>query len=127
MQHFYPQNATIVNDPRFNVDQMSRETSLARPLILTFAHLDPVALGVALGLVSVFWILFATVALLIRGGNVIGPNLALLSQYFIGYTVSWTGAIIGFSYTGIFGFLIGYSFASQFSNSSLLNFDPPPC
>lgn len=111
MQDFYPQNSTITNDQRLNIDVMSRETSLARPLMLTFAHLDPLALGVALGFVFGFWILFATAALLVRGGNVVGPNLSLLSQYFIGYSVSWPGTIIGFLYAGIFGFLIGYSFS----------------
>lgn len=112
MQDFYPQNSTIQDDHRTTVDEMTRETRLARPLILTFAHLDPVALGVALGMVFGFWILFATTVLLIRGGSVIGPNLSLVSQYFIGYSVSWPGAIIGFFYAGICGFLVGYTFSS---------------
>ena len=62
--------------------------------------------GVLFGLV----IFIATNWLLIKGGHinpegeyVVGPHLQLLSQFFIGYKVSFLGSIIGFLY----GFAIG--------------------
>ena len=53
--------------------------------------------------------------LLLRGGTagpqgepVIGPHLALLGQYFIGYRVTFFGSLVGFAYGFIFGFAGGY-------------------
>ena len=67
-------------------------------------------LGLILGLLMGSAIFIATNWLLIKGGHinahgeyVVGPHLQLLSQFFIGYTVSFFGSIIGFFY----GFAIG--------------------
>jgi hypothetical protein len=60
-------------------------------------------LGMALGLVIGLAIFIATNWLIIKGGNPIGPNLTLLSQFFIGYRVTFWGSIVGFAY----GFAIG--------------------
>ncbi len=57
------------------------------------------ALGVTFGLV----IFIATNWLVIKGGDRVGSNLQLLSQYFIGYRVSFLGSIIGF----VYGFAVG--------------------
>jgi predicted metal-binding membrane protein len=54
---------------------------------------------------------FATIWLIIKGGEVIGSNLQLLGQYFIGYTVSIKGAFIGMGYSFLWGFLFGWLFA----------------
>ena len=55
-------------------------------------------------------IFIATNWLVIKGGHItptgeyaVGPHLELLSQFFIGYRVSFLGSIIGFFY----GFAIG--------------------
>jgi hypothetical protein len=77
-------------------------------LIQAFAKLDKVALGLAVGLIAGLALFFATVFLLLKGGNVIGPNLALLSQYFGGYTVTWKGSVIGLAYGFVFGFVLGW-------------------
>jgi hypothetical protein len=111
MQNLHSQNSTVQSDHRPTVDEVTRETALSRPVIITFAHLDPLAMGVAVGVVFGFWVFLATAILLIRGGNVIGPNLWLLSHYFIGFSVSWPGAIVGFLYGGVCGFIFGYTFS----------------
>jgi hypothetical protein len=51
------------------------------------------------------------VILLLRGGENVGSNLVLLQQYFLGYSVSWTGAIVGFLYAAFLGFVTGCAFA----------------
>lgn len=61
------------------------------------------ALGLVLGLLCGLAIFIATNWLVIKGGNQVGPHLGLLSQYFIGYRVSFLGSIIGFFY----GFAVG--------------------
>ncbi len=73
--------------------------------------LDPRAFGVALGSVAAASVVVSTVLLVVRGGEIIGPNLGLLSQYLVGYTVSWPGALLGGTYAFGVGFLLGYVFA----------------
>jgi hypothetical protein len=60
-------------------------------------------LGLTLGVVCGLGLFLATNWLVIKGGNPVGPHLALLSQYFIGYRVSFVGSLIGFFY----GFAVG--------------------
>lgn len=80
-------------------------------LIQAFAKLDKVALGLAAGIIGGLGLFSATVFLLIKGGNPVGPNLALLGQYFIGYTVTWKGSLIGLACGSVCGFILGWSTA----------------
>ena len=85
---------------------------LAEKVILqSFARMDKSALGIALGTVSGLLLFVATLWLVIKGGEVVGPNLQLLSQYFIGYTVSVKGAFVALFYGFLWGFLFGWFFA----------------
>ena len=67
--------------------------------------------GLVCGLLLGFAVFIATNWLVIKGGHinvvtgnyVVGPHLQLLSQFFIGYRVSFFGSIIGFLY----GFAVG--------------------
>lgn len=61
--------------------------------------------GVALGLVCGAGIFVLTLWLVLKGGDEVGPHLALLGQYFIGYTVTWPGAFLG----AVYGFLTGFT------------------
>ena len=65
--------------------------------------LNAKALGLVLGLMSGLILFIATNWLVIKGGHRVGPHLQLLSQYFIGYRVSFLGSLIGFAY----GFAVG--------------------
>lgn len=77
-----------------------------------FARIDPVALGLAVGLVSGLGLFLATFLLLLKGGPVIGPTLSLLGHYLFGYKVTRIGSIVGFFEAGAVGFLLGYVTAS---------------
>ncbi len=73
-------------------------------------RLNAKVMGLILGILMGLAIFIATNWLLIKGGHVdpsgkyvVGPHLRLLSQYFIGYKVSFIGSIVGF----IYGFAIG--------------------
>lgn len=79
---------------------------------IVFAKLDPMAMGVAVGIVSGFTIFVATAILLIKGGPVIGPRLSLLGHFLFGFKMTWGGALIGCLEGGFAGFLIGYTAAS---------------
>jgi len=78
----------------------------------SFARYDPVALGAAVAVVLGVGLFLATAVLLLQNGDgPVGPNLSLLGAYFLGYTVSWTGAILGLVEASFFGFLFGWVLA----------------
>jgi protoporphyrinogen oxidase len=70
-----------------------------------FAKLDRVALGVSIGSTAGVLLFLATLVLVLKAGDVIGPRLGLLSQYFPGYTVTPEGAALGLLY----GFAVGFA------------------
>ena len=51
----------------------------------------------------------ATAWLLIRGGPSVGLHLGLLRNYLPGYSVSWTGSVIGFFEAALIGAVAGWS------------------
>ncbi|MBW1788857.1 MAG: hypothetical protein JRK53_19945, partial [Deltaproteobacteria bacterium] len=63
--------------------------------------------GLVLGLLLGLIIFAATNWLVIKGGDPVGPHLALLSQYFIGYRVTFWGSFVGFAYGFALGTLCG--------------------
>ena len=65
--------------------------------------LNAKAVGLALGLICGLIIFLATNWLILKGGDTVGPHLSLLSQYFLGYRVTFMGSLIGFAY----GFAVG--------------------
>ncbi len=62
----------------------------------------------ATGGVSLF---VATVWLLVRGGPNVGQHLALLGNYLPGYSVTWSGAVIGLVYGSLLGAITGATIA----------------
>ena len=60
-------------------------------------------LGLVLGILFGLAIFVITNWLVIKGGDEVGAHLQFLSQFFIGYRVSFIGSLIGFMY----GFAIG--------------------
>ena len=83
------------------------DTLLAR----SFAKFDGMALGVACGVVLGLTILTATLILILKGGSEVGPTLALLGQFFPGYTVTPVGSLVGLAYGFVSGFVLGWFFA----------------
>lgn len=76
-------------------------------IVIALAKLDPMALGISLGALFSMVIFLATNILIFKGGDVIGPNLMLLGQYFIGYEVTFSGSLIGSVYGFVSGFMLG--------------------
>jgi hypothetical protein len=77
-------------------------------VVLTKAlHLNATVQGVVTGLVGGLVVFFATNWLVLKGGSVVGPHLALLGQFFIGYRVTFLGSLIGFAYAFALGYLVG--------------------
>lgn len=75
------------------------------------ASVHGIVFGLALGLI----IFLATNWLVLKGGEVVGPNLALLNQFFLGYRVTFGGSFIGFGYGFLTGFVVGFFVARVYN------------
>jgi len=84
---------------------------VSKALLAAFAPLHRLAMGVAAGVVLGGLVFLMTASVLIRGPYQGWPNLALLGHYFLGYTVTWFGALIGLLWGFAVGFLMGWGFA----------------
>jgi hypothetical protein len=62
--------------------------------------------GAVLGGVGLF---VMTAWLLLKGGPQVGLHLQLLRHYFIGYSVTWIGSVVGLCYGALLGALAGWS------------------
>jgi len=80
-------------------------------VLIELLRLNGVILGVTVGLLSGLAIFITTIILVVKGGEVVGPHLSLLGQFFIGYRVTYAGSLIGFLYGFALGFVVGYLFA----------------
>ena len=76
-----------------------------------FRKLDRVALGLSMGTMAGLLVFLATIILVLKGGDVVGPKLQLLDQYFPGYSVTMSGSLLGLCYGYITGFVGGWGFA----------------
>ncbi len=84
-----------------------------------FPKLDPVAMGVALGLASGLALFVTTLLTTLTAAVDQEFGLWLLTNLFPSYSVSVTGAFIGFVYAFVTGFLLGW-LASSARNLSIL-------
>lgn len=68
-------------------------------------------MAIVFGLTGGVGFFVATIWLVIRGGSDVGLHLSLLRNYFPGYSVTWTGSLVGFVYGVAFGALAGWLLA----------------
>lgn len=87
-----------------------QEDVLPPSVALAFAPLHKRAFGIAIGLACGLTIFLVTAAYLLRDPEH-GIGLALLAQYFKGYSVSWGGALVGFFWGFVVGFVGGWFLA----------------
>jgi protoporphyrinogen oxidase len=76
-----------------------------------FMKLDPIAHGLAMGLVGGFAIALATIVVDLNNMS-LGRFLVLLAEYLPGYQVNFLGAALGFLYLFVIGFLLGWIIAA---------------
>jgi hypothetical protein len=82
---------------------------IEREVMRAVARLKAGILGLVFGLIFGVGLFAMTAILLIESGPNTGYHLRLLGNYFIGYTVTWKGAFIGFLWAFATGALIGWS------------------
>ena len=86
---------------------------------VAFARLDPVGLGAAFGAVGALLVLCATALALVSSDPDVAARLSLLSQYLVGYRVTWAHAWIGAAEAAAGGFAVGYA-AARLRNRALV-------
>src|SRR4030095_2038051 len=92
------------------------ENDLEKLVLTRLLRLNATVQGVVTGIVAGLGVFIATNWLVLRGGDVVGPHLSLLSQFFIGYRVTLLGSLIGFAYGFGAGFIIVYGVAKLYNH-----------
>ena len=101
---------------------MAQEEKLEDVVRTRLLRLNATVQALVVGIVAGLVIFLATNWLVLQGGHigpegerVVGPHLSLLSQFFIGYRVSFLGSLIGFAYGFVSGFLVSYFVARVYN------------
>lgn len=91
---------------------MPQDNDPLEQIVLTrLVRLNALVSGIVTGIIIGGLLFIATNWLVLKGGDVVGPHLALLGQFFLGYTVTFFGSFVGFAYGFVTGFVIGYAIA----------------
>ena len=91
----------------------NNDDKLFRAVMMFNVKFMTLALGFIMGLavfIATNWLVVKGHQVTPDGKYVVGPHLQLLSQFFIGYSVSFLGSIIGFLYGFALGTLCGSLF-----------------
>ena len=94
---------------------VENETNLEDLVLSRVLRLNAKIQGVVTGIVAGLALFIATNWLVLKGGDVVGPHLSLLSQFFPGYRVTFAGSLVGFAYAFVCGFVVGYFVASLYN------------
>lgn len=82
----------------------SREEQLIKRAVI---RLNGNVLGFVIGTLAALAVFIATNFLVLKGGEVVGPHMRLLDQFFWGYTVTFIGSFIGAAYSFVTGYVCG--------------------
>ena len=97
------------------MNQENYQDSDQEQLIQATLRLNAKLFGMAFGILSGLTLFIATNWLLIKGGDPIGPHLSMLNEFFIGYSVSFVGSLVGFGYSFVVGFAAGWFMARVYN------------
>ena len=86
-----------------NKPTVSEEEIIRKAVVRLNGHI----LGFVLAMIGALIIFLATNWLVLKGGEVVGPHMGLLDQFFIGYSVTFVGSLIGAAYAFLIGYLSG--------------------
>jgi hypothetical protein len=115
-------NSTVVERLRYDDRQRSEArvddgerwqltTDEQRTLRRAVARLRAGIMAVTFGMAGGVGLFVATIWLVLRGGDRVGPHLGLLANYLPGYSVTWGGAVLGLFEGGLVGALVGATVA----------------
>lgn len=85
-------------------DDALREEELIKHAVL---RLNGNVLGFVIGTIFALGVFLATNWLVLKGGEVVGPHMRLLDQFYWGYSVTFVGSFIGAAYSFVTGYICG--------------------
>ena len=88
---------------------MAKKSEHEAEISQAIARIKTNALAVVGAILGGFGLFVMTAWLLIKDGPNVGEHLQLLSNYFIGYSVTWWGSIVGLFYGALCGGIIGWA------------------
>jgi hypothetical protein len=93
------------------------EKDLEKLVLTRLMRLNAMVQGIVTGIVAGLGIFGATNWLILtsKEGDVVGPHLSLLGQFFVGYEVTFVGSLIGFAYAFVTGFVAGYCVTGMYN------------
>jgi len=92
-----------------------RRNEIEEVVLRRVMRLNATVQGLVTGILAGVAVFVATNWLVLKGGAVVGPHLALLGQFFIGYQVTFVGSLVGFAYAFMAGFIFGYAVARAYN------------
>jgi hypothetical protein len=98
------------------LNRSSEDERLARAVL----RLNGSVMGLAFGLAAGLALFIATNWLVLKGDEPVGPHLALLGQFFLGYSVTFAGSFIGLAYGFASGYVAGWLIARVYNGVVLL-------
>jgi hypothetical protein len=101
---------------------MNNEPGEVMELSRSVARIQAGVLALVFGVLGGFGLFIMTVWLILMGGPKVGPHLQLLSNYFPGYSVTWSGGIIGFFWGMLVGGIIGWSIGQLYNRIVSIRF-----
>ncbi len=93
------------------IDEADLSKELAHDLMKIFPRMDPIAFGLALGIVCGLFIFLVTLSILLKGNSEITQGLQLLDNFLPGYHVNGPGSLIGLLDGLFLGFIAGWAIA----------------
>lgn len=94
---------------------MSGTTNEEREVVRAIARLHGGVLALVGAIIGAAALFVMTAWLLVKGGPHVGAHLRLLSQYFYGYSVSWSGCFIGTLYGAAVGAAAGWCIGAVYN------------
>ena len=95
-------------------------TPIERALAIRIRQVEAVVQGIVVGTMCGAAVFLATNWLILRGGPTVGPHLALLGQFFLGYDVTFIGSVIGFLWGFFYGFIGGWAVSALYNRIVVL-------
>jgi hypothetical protein len=88
---------------------MREDQKASEEISRAVAKIQREVLAVVFGVIGGLGLFIMTVWLLLEGGPQVGSHLQLLSNYFIGYSVTWAGSFVGLFYGALSGGVLGWT------------------
>lgn len=86
-------------------EQSGQKDEISRAL----ARIKTDALAVVCAVIGGVGLFGMTAWLVVKDGPHVGQHLQLLSNYFIGYSVTWWGSVVGLFYGALTGGVVGWA------------------